>query len=86
MVLLNPPDEVRTMSKTYMDPSTSLETIRQISDGFGDGDFESDALKAAKGEQLAVLVQTLDEWIAKGGFLPRQWQGKGPAHAYPPVK
>lgn len=24
--------------------------------------------------RLAELAQALDEWLTKGGFLPRQWQ------------
>jgi hypothetical protein len=27
-------------------------------------------------ERVADLVVSLDEWIAKGGFLPERWQKK----------
>ena len=31
----------------------------------GDGSHES---------ELAELVQSLDEWLSKGGFLPEDWR------------
>lgn len=27
-------------------------------------------------DRLAELVEALDEWICKGGFLPKQWKGR----------
>lgn len=32
---------------------------------------------AADASRLAELVEALDEWITKGGFLPSAWTSKG---------
>lgn len=56
-----------------MDPNSNLAEMRYIADGFVDGDYEEDALKIAKAERLAELVQALDEWLSRGGFLPKPW-------------
>lgn len=29
-------------------------------------------------DQLAELVTSLNEWIQRGGFLPKEWQKKAP--------
>lgn len=34
-----------------------------------DGEDEPDDL-----ERLADLMEALDEWLSKGGFLPKAWQ------------
>jgi hypothetical protein len=31
---------------------------------------------ADKGDQLSTLVQAMDEWLTKGGFLPDAWRHK----------
>lgn len=55
-----------------MDPTTALDRIRGLF-----------ALLQARGmlteDELDELSQTfdgLDEWLSKGGFLPRPWQRK----------
>lgn len=50
-----------------MDPNANLEEQRRIvstiiRDGSGDA------------ERLADLVEALDEWLSKGGFLPEAWK------------
>ncbi len=51
-----------------MDPNACLEEIRtlagRLADGRGD---EHDAMR------LAELVDGLDGWLARGGFLPTAW-------------
>jgi hypothetical protein len=52
-----------------VDPDTTLEVIRQAIRY--DGPL-SDA------ERLVILtenVHALDEWLKRGGFLPREWRG-----------
>lgn len=64
-----------------MDPTANLEEqlrlAKRIQDGVADGWAP---------DRLAELVLAPNEWIIGGGFLPRQWQGKGPASAYAPLK
>jgi hypothetical protein len=52
-----------------MDPNANLDEQRYIVDRFCDGsaDPEQDGLR------LAELVEALDDWIRKGGFLPKAW-------------
>ncbi len=58
-----------------MDPTENLKEQLAIARGilsgyFVSGDLETDA------DRLAELVYALDTWICKGGFLPKQWEGK----------
>ena len=49
-----------------MDPTMTLRQIRQlIVDGKKNTNFQ-------EGEILE-LIDNLDEWLSKGGFLPQQW-------------
>lgn len=55
-----------------MDPDANLEAQRRLAQRLAnpcDGD-EPDADDV---RYLAELVVALDEWIAKGGFLPSRW-------------
>lgn len=56
-----------------MDPSAALNIIRErmadvlaseTDDGFTDGDAIA---------TLVEYLQGLDEWLSRGGFLPRDW-------------
>ena len=49
-----------------MDPNATLKRIRQI---IAEGDDGSESLT----EELPELVEALDEWLSKGGFLPLEW-------------
>jgi hypothetical protein len=56
-----------------MDPNANLAEQRRIvarinEEQYSAKDLIYDAIR------LAELVQALDEWIAKGGFLPTAWQ------------
>jgi hypothetical protein len=53
-----------------MDPNANLAEQRRIVTRVIAGD-DSDAAHLAR---LADLVQALDEWISRGGFLPDAWQ------------
>ncbi len=48
-----------------MDPNATLEELRRLTETC---DLSDDEL-----ERLVVLVRALDEWISKGGFLPKAW-------------
>lgn len=56
-----------------MDPDATLATMRDLRQAImtstgGDEDaLRSDAF------ELAELVEALDEWLTKGGFLPTEW-------------
>jgi hypothetical protein len=45
-------------------------------DGCGDGTLTPEQAEnvADKADRLADLIAALDEWVAKGGFLPKRWQ------------
>lgn len=57
-----------------MDPNANLkeqrEILYRINDLTGDSEYDSDDLL-----RLAELVTDLDEWISKGGMLPKLWLG-----------
>lgn len=65
-----------------MDPEAALTRIRELAaeiinmsdeidefDSFGHVDEEAN--------ELAETFQGLDEWITKGGFLPKDWRRDG---------
>ena len=71
-----------------MDPNETLKQmlalakrIEQRADSADDGRPLSDQVanladQAEDAEGLAGLVLALDDWLKKGGFLPRQWERK----------
>lgn len=57
-----------------MDPEENLRQIRQLAFLLTDPSDSPTALDhGALGEQLAELVIAQDEWLSKGGFLPKDW-------------
>lgn len=60
-----------------MDPETTLNTIRALTDRDSVRDAETtqdiETLRAAY-LNLAMAIFNLDAWISRGGFLPRQWR------------
>jgi hypothetical protein len=56
-----------------MDPNAALEEMRSIAQALVEADeLDSDALTDAL--RLSELVQSLDEWLSKGNFLPSRWK------------
>lgn len=55
-----------------MDPNATLARIRELTASLLDSDADP-GTAASIGDQLAEHVQALDEWLSKGGFLPRAW-------------
>lgn len=47
-----------------MDPDANLAEIRRLIEK--DADLSDDQL-----ERLVVLIRSLDEWMSRGGFLPK---------------
>ena len=62
-----------------MDPDRALARITELAATVIDGspaDLEWSELLATA-EELAECVVALDEWLRRGGFLPRAWNAKG---------
>jgi hypothetical protein len=56
-----------------MDPNANLEEMREIAKTILSGEEYDTGYDAVR---LAELVEALDEWITKGGFLPKAWSRK----------
>lgn len=52
-----------------MDPNEALSEIRRILQAYA-----SEGEEFVDCDRFFDLVQGLDEWISKGGFLPEAWQ------------
>jgi len=65
-----------------MDPNANLSEQRRLAaqflaimDDYDEATGEpTRAIREADVFRLAELVEALDEWIARGGFLPTAWQ------------
>lgn len=51
-----------------MDPDATLAEIRQLNEA-----AKQAPLNVEQTDQLSVLIEALDEWLTKGGFLPTEW-------------
>ena len=51
-----------------MDPNVTLAQIREL---VSENEYRD--LYADETDRLVELVQSLDQWISKGGFLPADW-------------
>jgi hypothetical protein len=49
-----------------MDPNETLRKIRSMLETREGGEVENSDI-------LAELMESLDEWLSKGGFLPDEW-------------
>lgn len=54
-----------------MDPNATLERLREIVQWWNEGDADASDLETA-----VELVESLDQWLSKGGYLPADWQGQ----------
>jgi hypothetical protein len=59
-----------------VDPNTNLAEMRELAAAILNDQSCPDPYEpsAAQAERLAELVQALDEWLTKGGFLPHDWR------------
>lgn len=55
-----------------MDPDANLAEQRRLAKELSEA--ASDEWTRGRAGRLAELVQALDEWICKGGFLPKDWR------------
>jgi hypothetical protein len=76
------------MAGEVMDPTANLKEQREVAAEIlaiwdrctPSGKFTTQQLHELQyaAHRLAELVQALDEWVGRGGFLPEQWQrGRG---------
>jgi hypothetical protein len=62
-----------------MDPNANLEAMRRVAERILNYRDDVTPMEVAgDAGRLADLVVALDEWITKGGFLPKEWQPKKP--------
>jgi len=61
-----------------MDPNANLAEQRRIAKRFLDGGDQTTAEWMGDAERLAELVEELDQWITRGGFLPEVWSRAEP--------
>lgn len=54
-----------------MDPNANLQEQLRLSQEILDGKHVEE-----NAERLAELVQALNGWIKRGGFLPQDWQNR----------
>ena len=54
-----------------MDPTANLDAIRAIVDRMQRHDSYSEPYDT---HRLCELIEALDGWITRGGFLPHYWQ------------
>lgn len=59
-----------------MDPNETLKGIRRIVAKGMDGD-----INLSEYDDLITLFDSLDGWLARGGFLPEPWSLAAPGNA-----
>ena len=57
-----------------MDPDATLKELRELIGKTYKLTVNGDEYVSDDWHQLATLAEALDEWICKGGFLPKDWQ------------
>jgi len=57
-----------------MDPNATLAELRKYAAAGIPADTRRVQLQAL--DRMCELVQALDEWLTKGGFLPTDWSAK----------
>jgi len=59
-----------------MDPNANLKEIRSLAKSvYAQWEAGLD-INQGNAAELVSLVQDLDEWITRGGFLPQDWERK----------
>ena len=56
-----------------MDPNACLAEIRQLIAESYRLDKTDESLSPIATDRLVELIEGLDQWISRGGFLPKQW-------------
>jgi len=63
-----------TAWESSMDPDSNLEEQRQLAGKLLADEREADEHYYIDVERLCELVESLDKWIKRGGFLPKEWR------------
>lgn len=64
-----------------MDPNANLEEIRELCSVIGEMQSPLDQHIIETSDRLVELLEAMDEWLSKGGFLPDAWKlAAGEAH------
>lgn len=56
-----------------MDPNANLEEIRRLIESLREDTFDREDDISDDVLHLLDLVESLDRWICRGGFLPSEW-------------
>lgn len=64
-----------------MDPNATLAKIRMLIATICNDEYEIAEMATEYGEDLAMAVRDLDQWLERGGYLPTPWDG--PRHPRP---
>lgn len=59
-----------------MDPNANLQEQRRLTAELQNEIDNLGRPDAVKVDRLLALVEALDTWITKGGFLPKDWERK----------
>lgn len=58
-----------------VDPNAVWAAMRSAAASIIDAAERGEAPSGDEAESLAADFEALDDWLAKGGFLPRDWRG-----------
>lgn len=56
-----------------MDPDANLKAQRDLVKSLREGAEYGQPFDEVDVDRLLELVQALDEWVSRGGFLPKAW-------------
>ena len=59
-----------------MDPNATLAEARALAAAITAGSLTTQDNAVENAERMAELFDALDQWLSKGGFLPRAWERK----------
>lgn len=57
-----------------MDPDSNLREQRKLAESIMKSFDSDEGVDAHDAARLAELVDALDQWLVRGGFLPSRWQ------------
>lgn len=69
-----------------MDPDENLKEMRMLVMGIIKANRLENEIDPDDAARLAELVDALDRWITKGGFMPAHWQRYSPREGQTPMK
>jgi hypothetical protein len=65
-----------------MDPDANLASQKRLVKKIYASVNRGTKINPEDAEELAVLVEALDEWLARGSFLPTRWSRARPLSTY----